>query len=515
MKLSAEVIIDNLPASWHARLEGNVHHALTLQRPELFESTLRELRDDHLYVIREDRLPRRIGIGQRAVVICVGPGVRTRYFAERCCVIVVPDAEFHAVFNTVQRIFDKHDAWEMVLGEIINDDASINAMLECSGEVFENPLTVIDEQFRFLGQWHRDEASDQQTLATLSSTAILNPEAFGSYISERDLSMDVTEPFVLELLGTKTLNTNLIDAGEYRGCLTVYCEERDFRPGDMQLAGYLATMLVRAIRHRSLMPDTDVVSVRRILMDLVDEIPLDGRERAVLEARGHDCAYACVRIRLSHRLSQMPIGYVCTMVESMFRGSMAFEHHRTSVVAFVDLNSLDEEGATARGKLLKQLEPLVTSLQAKAAISDVMDDLSHARLFFLQASTTLENGSLLNPKQSVYEFQDYALMGMIVNSLGDMPVDMLFSEGLRRLVTHDETSATSYVETLRALLDNNMSITKTARALYVHRSTLLERLSRIRRELDEDLDDPDVRLRLQMVLKALELRDQLGGSALA
>ena len=45
----------------------------------------------------------------------------------------------------------------------------------------------------------------------------------------------------------------------------------------------------------------------------------------------------------------------------------------------------------------------------------------------------------------------------------------------------------------------------------MHRSTLLERLSRIRRELALDLDDPDARLRLQLLLKALAIRDQLMG----
>ncbi|MBR1704015.1 MAG: helix-turn-helix domain-containing protein, partial [Clostridia bacterium] len=42
----------------------------------------------------------------------------------------------------------------------------------------------------------------------------------------------------------------------------------------------------------------------------------------------------------------------------------------------------------------------------------------------------------------------------------------------------------------------------------IHRSTLLERLSRIKKELWDDLEDPEVRLRLMIVLKALELREK-------
>ena len=510
MKLSAQVVFDNLPQAFGARLLSEPVRGMSLIRPELLEGSMHELRGDHLYVTSEERLPQRVSVDPRAVLVCIGPGRRTRYFAERCCVIQIPDAEFYRVFNAVQHIFDRHDAWEMVLGEIINDDADIDTMLECSAEIFDNPLTVIDAQFRYLGQWGRDETSDRGSLLALGTSSILDPNDFTRYIANRDLSMDVAEPFVLELLGTKTLNANLIDAGTYLGCLTIYAERHDFRPSDQQLASYLARLLVRAVRRRTRMPGADGTSLRRIVVDLVNETPLDGRERTMLEAQAHECTYVCVRVRLSHRLSQLPIGYVCTLMENTFPNSIAFEYHRTSVVAFVDTSPLEGDSNGYLHELLARLVPFVTSLQAKAAVSDPLHDLAQARLFFLQASATLENGSLVNPQESVYVYQDYALTGMIVNALGDMPVEMLFSEGLRRLAAHDETSPTSYVETLRALLDHNMSVTKTARALYVHRSTLLERLSRIQRLLGEDLDDADVRLRLQMVLKALSIRDALG-----
>ncbi|MDO5120345.1 MAG: helix-turn-helix domain-containing protein [Coriobacteriales bacterium] len=509
MKLNADVIFDNLPTAWNARLLGDPQKALQLRRPELFETTMREFRDDHLYILREERLPQRVRVDPRAVIVCLGPGRRTRYFAERCCVIQIPDVDFYVAFNTIQRTFDRYDAWEEALDTIIEADASIPEMLSQSGDVFGNPLSVIDAQFSFLGQWARDDASDLTTLAGLDAGTILNPEAFASYIAERDLSMDVSEPFVLDLLGTRTLNANLIDSGAYQGCLTVYRERREFRASDIQLAGYLATKLVQAIRRRSTLPGSDGTSLKRILMNLVDEVPLDGKEQAMLDARDADQSFVCVRIRLSHRLSQLPIGYVCTMVESAFPGSIAFEHHRTSVVSFVNLAGLQDEHGSYHDELLRRLRPFVTSLQAKAAISDPVSNLARARLFFLQASTTLENGSLIDPDESIYEFQHYALTSMIVNALGDMPIDMLFSEGLRRLAAHDESSQTSYLSTLRMLLDHNMSVTKTARALFVHRSTLLERLSRIERILGEDLSDPDVRLRLQIVLKALTIREAL------
>lgn len=98
---------------------------------------------------------------------------------------------------------------------------------------------------------------------------------------------------------------------------------------------------------------------------------------------------------------------------------------------------------------------------------------------------------------------------MIINALGRFPVEMYFSDGFRKLLEHDAVSSVSYIETLRTYLDKNMSITKTTDCLYINRSTLLERIARIKRELGVDLQNANERLRLQILLKALQIQDEM------
>jgi DNA-binding PucR family transcriptional regulator len=78
---------------------------------------------------------------------------------------------------------------------------------------------------------------------------------------------------------------------------------------------------------------------------------------------------------------------------------------------------------------------------------------------------------------------------------------------MRRLAEHDAESSVSYMETLFVYLNNNMNITKTANDLYVHRSTLLERIARIERELESDLQNSDERLRIQLLLKTMKIHE--------
>lgn len=83
------------------------------------------------------------------------------------------------------------------------------------------------------------------------------------------------------------------------------------------------------------------------------------------------------------------------------------------------------------------------------------------------------------------------------------PSWVYYPDGLKKLKAHDDGSAgLRYLETLRVYLDNNLSVTKTAAALYLHRSTLLDRLAHITQMLGCNLKDPDFCLTLGIILRA-------------
>ena len=138
-------------------------------------------------------------------------------------------------------------------------------------------------------------------------------------------------------------------------------------------------------------------------------------------------------------------------------------------------------------------------------ISDAFSDLLKVRLYYDQAVSALVGSGFREQQSRCYEFRQYALIKLVINAIGDFPLEMYMTDGLKRVVEHDREGSISYTETLRCYLANNMNIAKTASDLFIHRSTLLDRIARIKRELGNDLKDPDERLRLEILLKAMEL----------
>ena len=65
---------------------------------------------------------------------------------------------------------------------------------------------------------------------------------------------------------------------------------------------------------------------------------------------------------------------------------------------------------------------------------------------------------------------------------------------LRRVIAYDARKNTEYLHTLQVYLENEMNITPTAQALFIHRSSLIKRLNKLTDLLQDNLSDPKTKL---------------------
>ena len=523
MLLNADILFDNLPAELRATMAGPKSLEPALHRPELYEGGESPFRAGHLYLVSSDRIPQRALAERGSVIVSIGDNLRLERYRMRCSVIMVAkEADFFSTFNTLQRVFDLYDSWEEDLRRILEENADISRMLNASEAVFGNPLFAIDSSFRMLGTSHLAESRAQAEDIAREEDGSLSLEAIGQFLGVQDLHLEEREPLVLSLLDQTTLNFNLFVEDEYRGCVTVQYVGRTYRPSDKPLIAVLGKYLVSAIKQLTASSPEGLGSLRQAIQDLVEARPLDNVGRGVIEAANDGRRYLCLRMKVASGADSVPLGFVRNALEGAFRNSVVFEYHRNSVVAVFDADALLADASPARAgteraeerlktAVAKNLAPFTGAMEMRAGFSNPFANLAKVRELFLQADRALDLGMLFAPEEGCYAYEDFALHSMILGATGEMDLDLLFPEGLRRLVDHDATSATSYVETLRTYLENNAGVAKTAADLYVHRSTLMERLTRIRRELGLDLADPDVQLRLRILLRASRMATELKG----
>lgn len=110
---------------------------------------------------------------------------------------------------------------------------------------------------------------------------------------------------------------------------------------------------------------------------------------------------------------------------------------------------------------------------------------------YVQAKTALDVGSRKKPYLWIHYFGQVALTYILEQATRRLPGTMICHEGLLELKKHDKENQTQYMETLRVYLEQHLSATQAARELFIHRSTFLYRLDRIKEILQSELDDPE------------------------
>jgi DNA-binding PucR family transcriptional regulator len=111
---------------------------------------------------------------------------------------------------------------------------------------------------------------------------------------------------------------------------------------------------------------------------------------------------------------------------------------------------------------------------------------------------------------NVARYDDLGLYRLL--AVDGNPVELLryVDHWLGPLRDYDGQHASSLLRTLAAYLESGGSLDRTAKELFIHRSTLKYRLARISELLGRDLTDPDFRFHLQLATRAVATFGALG-----
>ena len=491
MKLNADILFDYMTRYLSAEMRGLKKADCELCRPMFYTNAAALFEANKLYISRADKLPAKPRIEDGVVVVVVGESMNLAAYESRCCVIRITDStDIFEAFNAVQKVFDLFDSYEKAIDKTLHSTANVQDIVDLSSELTEATILVLDAKFNVLAQ------------NSLQPGMLLDVEDLELFLANESLMMSRRDAISFSILDKNLLCLNLFNQDEYLGSVTFSFSTRGKRASDTVLISLVARAIVDAIRQLphegSLLTD-----IKRGLADLLDGMSISDEDRRSLRHASLGRRYLCLKMTLGADMAALPFAYICSEMEARFPGTFAFPRNG-AVVAVVDVTDQMLSGNVS--ELDEMFSDFSGAANAHVGLSDTFSYLVDLRIYYDQASAALAGGIAGRTAARVFHFQDCALMQLIANAFGSTSVEMYLTEGLRKLVAHDESSAVSYLDTLRVFLDNNMSMTRTAAELFVHRSTLIDRMARIEKELDLDLKNPDDRLRLEIILKGIQAR---------
>lgn len=499
MKLNAELIFEELSKNIELRKSGPARKEEHLRRPMLYFPGMK-LQADHIYVARSDSLPTDTLPPSRCCIFSVGEPP-TEYLSSNANIIHCSSRmDIGLVMNMIQAVFDQLEDWDLDLDRCVSENRGFQEMLDISQPFFgKNFLLVLDMNYRVLATTSEpDYVMDRDGRTPISVLARFKADP--EYIKMR-LSRE-TFLYKGKYFDHDILSNHIYLRDELWGGVSLAATEEAITNGRWTIFEHLVSKVKQYYQQNVYLFDRRVLPISTLFVKLLNGESLHEDElfRMMSRAGWKDSeSYAICYVsvhEIDKRISSIP--YICRQIESLLVHAFAFEYN-TDIVVVLNCSKL----GSAEDITGSEFRTFLKKSSFQAGISKRFLHLINLKSYYIQASYALELGKKYAQEETIYHFQQYILQYMLDRISEGMEPLSLCAPSILRLRDMDRFKGTSYIETLDTYFALSMNATHASRHLYISRSTFLERLERIKQQLEGDLDDPDHRLYLMLSLRLL------------
>lgn len=424
------------------------------------------------------------------------------------CIAGDTDEVASGILNDLQQVFDYCEEWDQQVNDLITQNEGISKIVEVTSAFLGNPLMVMGVDFSLVAESGMSLLPEKARLFLEDG---VNMEYMNALLQNRDYhalaEANRTTLFPSYISGFSSLNRNLYMEKQltHRLVLTEY--QSPVTSGNICILEALAGRLEYLLAHEdfySAAGDLEQIFLK-ILSDRTADYKQVSRQLSSL-GWSPEHTYLCLVLQITYlNQKQLSTKAICHYLKKNFRDSISFLYE-DELVVFFNLSRLGLTGEDVADKLVYFLR----DSYLKAGYSRAVQGHMNLRRQYIQAKTSLDVGSRRKPYLWIHHFNQIALPYIIEQATRRLPGDMLCHEGLLRLRQMDEKKHTEYIPTLKAYLEQHLSATQAARQMFLHRSTFLYRIDRIREILQSELTDPEELFYLELSLRLLEQEDEKG-----
>ena len=157
--------------------------------------------------------------------------------------------------------------------------------------------------------------------------------------------------------------------------------------------------------------------------------------------------------------------------------------------------------------VLEQAGREYTDTRVLCGLGTPSKDITEWRSSFRQAGQALELSRRFREQKPLF-FPDLSVYRLLIQ-LENSPELIAFQEEMLGALLASE-GARELIHTLQVYFEHNGNLSQAAEALFVHRNTLIYRMERIANLTGANLDDPEIRLAMQLALHIFRMMEKTG-----
>lgn len=498
MLLNLDLIQENLPELYCVKRYGPRQRELCYRRPVLYEQG-KAMEDGVLYIARCGSLPETLPRA-KCGVICIGQRLPQAWTMQVIPALLLR-GEFSAigVFNAVNAVFDAFDGWDDRIRDALEreEDFRLEELTLLAAERLPYRINMTDSGLRSLLVVEQISQPDGTTRPQVFFTNHTMPLDYSEQIMQVcRLERTIRVPYLTAVnLEGKNYCNNIYLADHFVGCASIGVTQGDFRESDYPLMdrffSYLRRGYIKYLRLSTQAEKPGLEALRKLL----ERSGVSDRELETLQGE-KECQWLLFVLRERLEEQSYPREYMRASLNSISPNEVYAVVHRENLTGLLRCEGGD---STA---VVRQFADLAARMGYQCGLSNPFTQLRQLYTYLPQAAFSVTKAQELG--LPLCQFERCTLAYLLDSCLGGMTLEALLGPGLRRLQAQDEKRGTEYIKTLRLYLENEMNIVHTAQALFIHRSSLLKRLDKIQRLLEDDLTDPQKRLYYRICLALLE-----------
>lgn len=383
------------------------------------------------------------------------------------------------------------------------EQGGLQQLVNVTAEVIGNPMFVCDMSLHVLAYSDSVGAPDDIGWSVIRMTE----RAMGTGVREACLKEIITsgalaktmrndEPVIDSFSFTpyRYIGARILDHTHVIGNATVIEYNRPFTPEDAALLKVFCRVAVyELISHgQAQMQSVPYYGLLESLLRHDDLREEDIQSRAKVIGLRFPPKMLVIAIAPDERCGCSPGDYLrSVLLRSFPRGmGIVLEDHWIALVLPADLS---------RTELRSSLEQLLDPRDAVAGVSRCFTSPGSLKLFYQQARAAVDLRR--QDDKTVVFYEDCYIAHLIRCAASTVKPEIFLDPLLLELERYDQENKTRFVRDLAAFLQNGRSISRAAKALFLHKNTMYYKISRIEEILNISLENEDICFSLELSLK--------------
>lgn len=312
----------------------------------------------------------------------------------------------------------------------------------------------------------------------------------------------------LELLSYRII----IDERE-AAILVVVGEGEPFDGRDRALATFISQVLQKSIKRNPAINFSAPTALVKMFEQMIENNTAQTYylEKCLVEVGwGATDKYLCIVIQLSDQYYASESLVAISSKMSIRLPGIIHVKAEQELVLIANLSRLDSEADEIVQNIVNEYAPYLPHV--RIGVSHPFNEMENLYYYRRQASKAVELGKRQTIEESAYRFEDYQLDYIVDCCLNDMTATALFPPGMSDLVVHEyeHDPELGLVNFLELYIKNDFQPEKTAKAGFISRNTVFNKLKKIKQISGLDLNDFNTKMNLKIAYHAMNWLKDVG-----